>query len=274
MNWKEDYRLQTGRSLQSFASDLVAGFMMTELWRAFAWDEIQQRYRRSVLGVLWIVVSYAIFVGGVSIFFSAFTRAEPFFYVMHVAIGYAAFTFLSGNIVDGCQVFVNSATWIKSVAMPYSIHIYRSLFRSIFTLGLQLCVAFPVMIYAGWRPELLSLMVIPALAVYLVTAVAVQYAFGLMAARFRDIDYLVTSLARLLVFVTPILWMREGLTGIRATIADFNPLTHYVEIFRAPLMGVPPRTSSWIIVLCITAGIWVVTAIVGARMRRRLAFWI
>lgn len=274
MSLRSGYKLQARRGLSGFAADLAAGLAMFDLWRTFAWDEIQQRYRRSVLGVLWIILSYAIFVGGVWLFFSAFAGMDPAFFLMYVAIGYAAFTFLSGNIVDGCQVFTSSSTWIKSLALPYSVHVYRSIVRSVFTFALQLAVVVPVMIYLGWMFEPLMLLAIPALAVYFITAVAVQYFLGLIAARYRDIHHLVTSITRLLIFVTPILWVREGLSGLRANVADLNPLTHYIEIFRAPLMGTPPRLSSWVIVLVLTTVIWAVTAITASAMRRRLAYWI
>jgi ABC-type polysaccharide/polyol phosphate export permease len=274
MTAKTAYDLQAGRGLGGFFSDLAAGLSMVDLWRTFAWDEIQQRYRRSMLGVIWIVIAYAVFVTGVSLFFSGFAGTEPIYFVLYVGIGYTAFTFLSGNIVDGCQVFTGSATWIKSLALPYSVHVYRSLFRSIFTMALQLIVVVPILIYSGWRPTTLTLMILPALAIYLITAVPVQYFFGLLAARFRDVNHLVTSITRLLIFVTPILWMREGLTGLRARVADFNPLTHYIEIFRSPLLGAEPRVSSWIIVLSLTALAWVAAAVTASLMRRRLPYWI
>lgn len=62
-------RTARDREIAGFFSDLVDGLRMSDLWRTFAWDEIQQRYRRSLLGVAWIVIAYAMFVGGVSIFF-------------------------------------------------------------------------------------------------------------------------------------------------------------------------------------------------------------
>ncbi|MCW5724831.1 MAG: ABC transporter permease [Maricaulaceae bacterium] len=261
-------------SRPGFFSDLIAGLMMWDLWRTFAWDEIQQRYRRSILGVLWIIVSYTIFVIGISIFFSIFTRADAIDFLIYVSLGFAAFTFILSNIIDGCQVFISSRIWIISVSLPYSIYVYRSIFRSVFTFILQLIVALIIMIYAGWRPGPMSLMAMPALLLYLINAVAIQFFWGMISARYRDIVHFVGSLTRLLFFITPILWVREELTGIRAQIADINPLTHFIEILRAPLMGVEPRLSSWMIVLCLTAANWLLAFIATHRVRRRLAYWL
>lgn len=263
-----------GKRTKLFFTDIVQGASMFNVWRTFAMDDMRQRYRRSVLGLLWIALSYATFVAAIVFFFGAFTRASPAEFVTYVAVGYATFTFLMGNVQDGCQVFVNSATWIKSVAMPFSIHVYRSIFRSLFTFVLNMGVALAAMVVFGWRPEITTFLCIPALAIYLLNAVAAQYVLGLVAARFRDVTHLVGSITRILIFLTPILWVREEQTGARAIVADLNPLTHYVEIFRTPLLGDPPRLISWVVVLGITLAIWGGAIIAGAHMRSRLPYWV
>lgn len=267
-------RTARDREIAGFFGDLIDGLRMSDLWRTFAWDEIQQRYRRSLLGVAWIVIAYAMFVGGVSIFFSAFSREDGSFFLMHVAIGYAAFTFIAGNITDGCTVFTGARVWIQSIALPHSIHIYRSICRSIFTFALQFLVAAIIIVAAGWRPSLVNLMVLPAIAVLLLNAVAIQYLMGLISARYRDITHLVNSITRLLIFVTPILWIQTDLDNTRSNFADFNPVAHYVEIFRAPLMGLEPRPLSWIVVGVMTGLVWIAAAVMASRMRRRLAYWL
>jgi len=268
------YDPHTARGFGSFLIDLVRGLGMVDLWRAFALDEIQQRYRRSILGVSWIVISFTMFVGGVAFFFSGFSNAPLSEFIFHVALGYAAFIFITGNFIDGCDVFTNSSVWIKAMPLPYSVHVYRSLFRSVVTYGLQMLVIIPVMVGFGWKPSLITLWVIPAWAVYLLNAVAVQYLLGLVAARFEDVGHLVTSVTRLLIFVTPVLWVREGLEGSRAIAADLNPLTHYVEIFRAPMMGVEARLTSWLVVLALTLVLWCLTALAASMLRRRLPYWL
>ncbi|GAB4533576.1 MAG: ABC transporter permease [Amphiplicatus sp.] len=254
--------------------DLAAGMRMSQVWRAFAWDEMQNRYRRSVLGLLWIAAAYFIFVIGVGFFFTGFSASSTSFFITYVALGYAAFQFLMGNITDGCQVFTSSSSWIKSAALPYSIYVYKSVFRSLLTFGLQLAMALAIIMFLGWRPTWHALLAIPALGLYILDAVALQYLFGLVAARFRDVIHLVGAITRLLIFVTPIIWVREERGGAVGVIADFNPLTHLVEIFRHPLMGFEPRSLSWAVALALSALIWLAAAVAAARMKRRLPFWV
>jgi ABC-2 type transport system permease protein len=258
-------------------TDVVEGFRQHELWRAFAWDEIKNRYRNSVLGVLWIIAAYAIFVAGISIFFSRFTQSySTQQFIVYVALGYATFQYLMGNISDGTDVFASSSSWIKSSNLPYSIYVYKSMFRSLLPFLMQMTVAFTVMgifgqlSHLGWG----ALMALPALIVFIICAVPLQYMLGLISARYRDVKYTINAITRIMIFITPILWVREDMGGNRAKFADYNPLAHFLEIFRAPLMGEEARPVSWIVVLCATLSIWALATIVSMFMRRRLPYWI
>lgn len=265
---------ETSTGMGLFFRDVRAGFSMYDIWLAFAWDEMQARYRRSVLGILWIIISYGIFVVGIAAFFGGFAEMGLASFTLYVALGYAVFQFLVGNVVDGCQVFASSAIWIKSTSLPYSVYVYKSIFRALFPFGLQMVIVGAVMVFLQIPLTWKALMVFPALAAFLATATALQYLLGLIAARFRDVTHLIDSITRILIFMTPVLWVREERSGLTALVADLNPLTHYVEIFRAPIMGVDARPLSWLVVVGVTLGLWLVAAGAMARMRRRLPFWI
>ena len=257
-----------------FLKDMVDGFKMHEVWLSFAWDETLSRYHRSALGVLWIILGYAVFVLGVSFFFGSFARMGVGPFTIYVALGYATFLFLIANVIDGCMVFSGSKSWIKSSTLPYSVYVYKSLFRALFPFAMQMTVAAAAIIYWQIPINLTAFLVAPALVLFILNGIAIQYLVGLLAARFRDISHLVNTVSRILIFTTPILWVREERGGIIRLVADFNPLTHYIEIFRAPLMGAPTRPLSWCVVLGLTVLVWLMAAVAAARMRQRLPFWV
>lgn len=257
-----------------FFDDIVAGFKLSEVWQGFAWDETLSRYHRSVLGIAWIVLGYAVFVGGIAFFFGSFARMGLGPFTVYVALGYATFLYLLANVIDGCVVFTGSSSWIKSSSLPYSIYVYKSMFRSLFPFGMQMIIAVGAIIYWRMPVNWSLLLIVPALVLFIINGVAIQYLVGLLAARFRDISHLVNTVSRILIFTTPILWVREEREGIIRFVADLNPLTHYIEIFRAPLMGAPIRPMSWIIVIMLTVLVWGLAVLAARRMRRRLPFWV
>jgi ABC-type polysaccharide/polyol phosphate export permease len=254
--------------------DVVRGLAMGRVWRAFAWDETQQRYRRSVLGIAWIIVSYLVFVAGLAIFFGGFANVDTRHFLIYVALGYAAFQFIVGNIIDGCSVFITSAHWIKSTPLPYSIYVYKSIFRSLFPFALHMICALTIMTLNGWRPTAAAFLAIPAFALYLLNAIWLQYLLGLLSARWRDITHLMGAVTKVLFIMSPVMWVYHEGTGLVRRIADANPMTHFIEILRGPLMNEPLSAFSWKFALLSTAIGIACTILAGAVMRRRLPFWV
>lgn len=256
--------------------DVVEGIKHHQIWLAFAWDETKLRYHRSIFGLLWIVMSYAMFVGGISIFFVGFSTAGNREFAIYVALSYATFMFLLANITDGAAAFTTSSAWIKSTNLPYSIYVFKSLFRAILPFGLQLLVAFTLILLSGaagmvgWQ----AFWALLALVIFFVCAIPVQYSLGLIGARYNDVVHAIGAITRLLFFITPIIWVREEARGTRALLADLNPFTHFLEIFRNPLMGMEVRPISWCVVLGVTVFMWIFASVVAVFMRRRLPFWV
>lgn len=256
--------------------DLVAGLSRTSLWYAFAAEEIRQRYRRSKIGIAWIIVSYIIFVAAISIFFGGFSEKGGAEFVVYVAVNYAIFTFAVGNLTDGCAVFRSNKTWISSVTVPHSVYVFKSVARSIFVLAICMIVAFVVLLATGKLGNPIALLALPAFAALFLNGILVQTYLGYMCARFRDLEYLILSLTRVLFFVTPILWVRAEMPpgSLRRTVADFNPFTHALEIFSAPMLGNMPDLLSWKIVGFITLFNFVMMLIVSHIAYRRMPYWL
>ena len=256
--------------------DLARGLSKTQLWLAFAADEVQTRYRRSTLGLAWIVVSYVMFVAAISIFFGGFSTKDSLDFTAYVAVNYALFSFLVANLTDGCAAFKTSKTWINSMALPHSIHVLKSISRAVFVFCISLTVAVAVLLATGHLRTSVSLLALPAFLVILVNAVFVQTVLGYATARLRDLEHLVQSLTRILFFITPILWVRTELPpgSLQRTIADLNPLTHALEIVSSPLLGHMPDPVSWKIIGVLTGVNFFLMIGTAYLSHRRLPYWL
>jgi ABC-2 type transport system permease protein len=60
----------------------------------------------------------------------------------------------------------------------------------------------------------------------------------------------------------------------RARIVEFNPIFHFVEILRRPMLGMDQHLHNWVIVAAITVVGWTLTLLVMRRYRGRVAYWV
>ena len=256
------------------ARDFVDGFALNRVWLAFAWDDVQNRYRRSVLGIAWIGLSYLFFVFAILVLFRGYTLGSSDAFLHYVAIGYASFVFLSGHLGDGCEVFRSNKAWVKAAPLPRSIYVYKNVARALFPFAIQLALALGVMTATGWRPGPVTAMTVPALLAWLLTALPIQMLLGHLAARLQDVRHLVQTVQRMLFFLSPVLWVLSERDGLARTLALLNPVTHYMEVFRAPLLGEPVLAISWVVVMLTTAASWILCLLIVGRMRAKLPFWL
>jgi len=56
--------------------------------------------------------------------------------------------------------------------------------------------------------------------------------------------------------------------------AEYNPFTHYLAIFRDPILYDDFSQQSWMIVLAITLAGWLLALIVFSNFRKRIVFWL
>ena len=253
--------------------DLVKGARSFHLWGLLGWQDVRRRYRRSIIGPFWLTISMGILVAVLGTLYGALLKVEIADYVPFLALGFIFWTLISGLITDGCSAFTVAESIIKQVDLPLSVHVYRVVWRNLLIFchnaAIFVVVAIIFSIWPGWT----GLLALPGLVRLCLNGVWVGLLFGLVSARFRDVPPIMDSIVRIAFFVTPIIWMPELLPR-RAVLLDFNPFFHFLELVRTPLLGQAPELVSWLAVLGITLGGWLVTFVLFCHYRWRVAYWI
>jgi ABC-type polysaccharide/polyol phosphate export permease len=236
-------------------------------------QDLRRRYRRSVLGPLWLTLSLAILVTALGFLYGRLMDLPLERYVPHVALGFIAWQFIQGAMSNGCNVFISNKRWIANVRMPLSLFVFRMAWEHLIMMGHNALVYVGVAVLFSIHAGAAGLLIVPALILLIANAMWVGLLFGTLCARFRDIPQIVQSLMRVAFFVTPIIWMPDQL-GERGYLALFNPFTYFVELIRAPLMGKVPSALTWELALAVTVSGWAIAGLVFARFRARVAYWL
>lgn len=254
-------------------ADIVQGARARYLWGMLGWQDIRRRYRRSVLGPLWLTISMGVLVGALGTLYGTLLKVEVAEYMPFLALGFIVWTLIQSLITEGCVVFTGAEGIIKQTSLPLSVHVYRMAWRNFLifchNMVIFLVVAMIFSIWPGWT----GLLAVPGLALICLSGTSVGLVLGIVSARFRDVPPIVASVVRIAFFVTPIIWMPELLPD-RALLLDFNPFFHLVEIVRAPLLGQAPGLVSWLAVAGITIGGWAAAFALFRHYRRRIAYWV
>ena len=269
------------RSWNRAFGDLNQGWRQRSLWGYLGWQDIKQRYRRSVLGPLWISISMAVIATAMGILYGALFNEDIKTFLPYVATGLLIWYFIQGCILEGSEVFIANEGLIRFLPAPIGLHIFRLVWRQTLffahnvIIWVALMVIFPHPL--GW-PTFLAL---PAFALLVLNGGWISIMFGIIATRFRDIPPIIASLTQLVFFMTPIVWSYERLQNSanpqiaeRAQIAELNPVLHYVEILRQPMLGETIVWRHWAVVGVITVVGWAVALVFLRNYRARVAYWV
>ncbi|MFC8930747.1 ABC transporter permease [Rhodococcus sp. NPDC057135] len=262
--------------------DLRDGLNQRELWLSLGWQDIKQRYRRSVIGPFWITIATGVQATAIGILYAALLDMPLQEFLPYVTVGLIVWNLINASIIEGSEVFVANEGLIKQLPSALSVHIYRLVWRQMLFFAHNLLIyVIMVVAFGVWRNlSWASLAAIPALGLIVLNALWVSIVFGIFATRYRDIAPILSSLTLLLFVLTPIMWTTQSLEAQggavrdRAKIAELNPLFHYLDIVRAPMIGQPQELYHWYIVITITVAGWAVALLALRKYRARVPYWV
>ncbi|MGO4201025.1 ABC transporter permease [Rhodococcus sp. TAF43] len=274
-----DIHVADSRTFRRAFQDLREGFAQRELWLTLGWQDIKQRYRRSVIGPFWVTIATGVQATAMGLLYAGLLHIPLNFLLPYVTVGLIVWNLINASILEGSEVFIANEGLIKQLPSALSVHVYRLVWRQVLLFAHTL-VVYVVLLFAFgvWHNmHWTAVAAIPAFALLVLNSLWVSIVFGIFATRYRDIAPILGSLTLLLFVLTPVMWTTQALgdrAGERARIAEINPLYHYLEIIRAPLLGQDQRAYHWYIVLGFTAAGWALAIHALRKYRARVPYWV
>ncbi|PPK65934.1 ABC-2 type transport system permease protein [Actinokineospora auranticolor] len=277
--------------------DIREGAAARQLWGHLGWQDIKQRYRRSVIGPLWITLSMGVTAAGLGLLYSQLFGIEVQTFLPYLTVGFIVWGFILGCLTEGSDTFVANEGLIKHVPAPLTVYALRTVWRQTLMLAHNMLVYLVVLAlffgplstpgyllspHGAPQPGLSwsVLLAIPAFALLAVNGGWVTLLFGIISTRYRDIPQVINALTQLLFYATPIVWPVDILTtklgpgDWKHLILELNPLYHFVQILRAPLIGSTQSWHHWAVVGGFTVVGWTLALLAMRNYRARISYWV
>ena len=211
--------------------------------------DFKVKYRRSVLGILWSMLNPILMTLVLNAVFSHVFRYNVDNFALFLISGQTLYTFFSESTSSAIFSIVEASSLIKKVYIPkYIFPIEKVLFSFVNCLFSMPAVILMLIIYRVPFSPTMLLFLVPLLA-ELLFALGFSLFISCLCVFFRDLKYLYSVLLTVWMYMTPIIYPLSTLEGSWILpIVKLNPLTTYVEMFRAVVMyGHLPAVSDIII---------------------------
>lgn len=247
------------------------------LWYHLALSELRTKYRRSKLGMLWALLYPLSITVLLSAVMGRIFKSSSIDYMPFVFSGTITWDFLISSITNGCQAFVNSELYIKQCKHPLIIYPLKQVLAFFINYFFAFCGLAILLIF--FYPK--NLLMIPAvliismpLMLFFVWPLATISAF--IGVVFRDFQQLITIMMTALwyvspVFIQPDVFYRANLHFI----VDNNPIFHFLELIRAPLLrGQLPSLTNVCFVIGSALFFWLIAAILIKTKEKKVIFFL
>ncbi|MGN2390431.1 ABC transporter permease [Pelomicrobium sp. G1] len=235
-----------------------ARFILRELVR----QQLILRYRRTVFGYFWTLFNPLLMMSVTAVVFSTIFKMDLKTYAIFLFAGMIPFTYFSSTVTQSGQALIGNEGLIKKIYIP------RLLFPLSIAIALLIdstltAIALLIIIFViGGTPTTALLFIPLAYLLLFFFTFGVAQIMTICTVYFRDLQHVVGVLMQALLFLTPVFYKPEALTGKVTWIIALNPLTQFVELFRRPIYGgeLPPvETISAAVILSaasVAIGLW------------------
>jgi homopolymeric O-antigen transport system permease protein len=220
--------------------------------------DVQARYRRTMLGPLWMTIAVVVYATGYSFLVGFLFGADIETIIPYVVTGALVWQYVAGTLNGSPSALISRTSAITNGRTNFLEYVFRANLQGLVQLAHGLPIVVIVLLLFGIPVQnlLVGLVFLPLTAI---TLFFIGVPLALLATRFRDIVQITQSLVQFMFYMTPIIWRLEMLPERARIIPLANPLFHLVDIVRGPILGDPIRPLTVAVVL----GLMIVSAAVA-----------
>jgi hypothetical protein len=152
-----------GRAEAAGLVELLDGARQWRVWHLLGVRELRQRYARSRLGQLWLVLSVSLMLAVMSAAWSVLYNQPVGELAPFIGVGFVVWTFLSQVLTDCTMVFVSHGNFYRNQKMSFSVSIFSVIYKNSIVLAHSLIIVLGLIVLFGVPVNWYDLQIVPAL---------------------------------------------------------------------------------------------------------------
>jgi ABC-type polysaccharide/polyol phosphate export permease len=226
------------------------------------------------MGRLWPTIGLALRIVMVGLIFALLFGLPSSDYIPWLATGWAIWGMMGSIITDTSNTYNQSRGLMLAINIPRESFVVKVIVREALLLVqnsiLVLGVALLFQLEVGFE----VLLIVPGLFLSAIFFYGLGMILGPIVARSRDLGPLISSVIGVMFFVLPIMWKPESIESELAhLILGLNPLYHYLQIVRLPLLGEVPTNLNYLLAAVGAIVFLIAGNLVMKITRNKIIYW-
>ena len=194
--------------------------------------DFKKKYKRTVLGMAWSVLSPLLSLLVMRLVFTQFFGRNTPHYTIYLFCGNLVFSYFNESTTQGMSSLMANASIFTKVNVPKYLFLMSKNVQTLINFGVTLCVFVLFCILDGitftWRWVLL----LYPIFMLLFFNIGVGLVLSALFVFFRDIQYLWTVFVQLLMYMSAIFYTIDGYSPMVQNLFLINPIYLFIRYFR------------------------------------------
>lgn len=212
--------------------------------------EIKARYKKAVLGFLWIFLNPILQMLVIGFIFQFFVPVRVDNYFLFLFTGLLPWNFFSYSVMKNTPIMINERSMIKKSNFPRESIVLSVVFSNLFHMMIAWMLLLLVLVADKVVTEHYSLTqvaeysirllyTLPLIGWLTVLTTGFSLLFAALNVKYRDINFLVQAIMPLWFYATPIVYTLQLLPEFFGSLLYLNPITGLIELFHAVVLMQP-----------------------------------
>lgn len=194
--------------------------------------DFKKKYKRTVLGMAWSVLSPLLMLLVMRLVFTQFFGRGMEHYTTYLFCGNLVFSYFSESTGQGMTSLMGNAGIFTKVNVPKYLFLFSKNVQTLINFGLTLCVFFVFCVLDGITFTWKFICLLYPICCLVLFNVGVGLILSAMFVFFRDIQYLWSIFTQLLMYMSAIFYTIDSYSYTVQCLFLLNPLYLFIRYFR------------------------------------------
>ena len=237
--------------------------------------DFKTRYKRSVLGVLWSMLSPLLTMAVQYVVFVNLFRWDIENYAVYLLIGTVAFNFFSEATQSALTAITGSASLITKVYIPAYVFPVSKVISALINLAFSTLALYVIILIQGVPLNFCHLL-IPVLYLLLVCfSLGIGMILASLMVYFRDMQFLYGVVITLWMYLTPLFYPVSIIPEKLFVFYKLNPMYQYVTFFRTLVLEARvPSLEGWLFSVGYAVGFLLIGTLVFRALKKKFILYV
>ena len=191
--------------------------------------DLKGRYKGSALGFLWTFLNPLFQLAVYTMVFSIIMRMGIKDYYLFLFVALIPWIFFSTSLSGGASCIMTQQDMVKKIYFPREVLPISYVTGQFINMLLSFIVIFVVLIFAGYRLNLLAILCLPVvMVVEYILALGLTMIMCALTVYLRDLEYVLGIITMAWQFLTPIMYSMDYVPEQYRWVFSLNPMTYVI----------------------------------------------